>query len=232
MSRHAMTTLLGLAAFSLSTFTLMAPEGGPTAEFGEGQGLGAFKTPFLGSLKATAAPAADMQKATFANMMGYSGHVTGVHKKDGEAVLLIDSYTGQILPESKHGPDGIPGWATDLGVVMAMLGERALWYAKRVNGQMPEELKAPEVMAFEDLTWLSLNPSDGDETTIDADDEFRMEVLAQVLGINRSEEDGVDTIAGKGLEVYVSSDNTRSEAELAELREAQEERFAATGTGE
>lgn len=216
--------LTGLAAFALATMTMRSPEDGsgaaPTAEFGE-NGLGAFKTPFSDSQKAAAASAQSLGGP----LHGLSGKSIAVHKKDAEGVLMIDALSGVVIL------DGAPEWATDLGLSMAMHSERVLWYTKRI-GSLPDELAKPEVLAFEDLTWFALNPTDGEETVIEADDEFRMEVLAQALDINRSIEDGVDTIAGKGYEIHVASDNTRSEAELASLREAQEERFEKTGTGE
>lgn len=211
----------GLAAmFSLSACVTRSPE----ADFGNGM-VGNFNTPFDKVLPGTPSGA----KASEAITMGLTGKTIAVHKKDAEGILLIDAFTGQVLPDSLQGEGGRPEWATYSGLVMAMLTERLLWHSSRLGGTMSPEQAQPEVLAFEDVTWLALNTEDGEETVIEADDEFRMEILSAALGINRETGDITGTLLA---DIEVASDNTRSAAELAMLEEAQQERFQKTGTGE
>lgn len=154
--------------------------------------------------------------------LGLTGKVALVHKADAEGMLQIDAFTGQVIPGQHDRPD----WAD--GLVIAQLAERHIFYASRLGEKYADEHKSPEVFAFEDLGWLALDMNTGDEVALNADSEFRMEVMATVLEVDR--ESG--NIKGVLAETEVSSDNTRSAAELAALEEAQQGRFAATGTGE
>lgn len=160
--------------------------------------------------------------ATEAVGLGLTGKVALVHKADAEGMLQIDAFTGQVIP----GQHDRPEWAD--GLVMAQLAERHIFYASRLGEKYADEHKSPEVFAFEDLGWLALDMNTGDELTLDADSEFRMEVMGTVLGIDRETGD----IKGVLAETEIASDQLRSAAELAALEEAQQGRFAATGTGE
>lgn len=151
--------------------------------------------------------------------LGLTGKVAHVHKKDAEGMLAIDAYTGQVIP----GQEDKPEWAD--GLVLAQLSERHIFYAARLGKKYAEEHKNPEVYAFEDLGWLALDMETGDETVLDADDEFRMEVIAAVLDIDRETGD----IKGVLAETEVAQDFTRTLAEQQELEEAQAQRFAAAG---
>lgn len=162
--------------------------------------------------------------------LGLSGKVVHVHKKDAEGMLAIDGYTGQVIP----GQHDKPEWAQEAGLVQAMLAERHIFYSARLGEQnYTDEMRNPEVMAFEDLGWLALHTDpahgeDDDEYVIEASEEHRMDVLASALGIDRESGE----IKGVLAETEVASDQTRSAEELAQLQEAQAGRFAATGTGE
>lgn len=155
--------------------------------------------------------------------LGLSGKVALVHKNGAEGVLQIDALTGQVVP----GQHDRPEWAE--GLVMANYAARHIFYAARLGDQnYTAEMRNPEVFAFEDLDWLALNMEDGEEVEIAADDEHRMNVLAVALGVDRE----TGNIKGVVAETEIASDQTRSAEELAALTSAQQERFAATGTGE
>lgn len=163
--------------------------------------------------------------ASDAVALGLTGKIAHVHKKDAEGMLAIDAFTGQVVPGQEDRPD----WAD--GLVLAQLGERTIWYASRLGPKYADEHKSPEVFAFEDLGWLALDMETGEETVLQADDEFRMEVMAQVLGIDRSA-DATGRVMNSLAEVEIANDRVREKAELDALDEAAAGRFAATGTGE
>lgn len=152
--------------------------------------------------------------------LGLSGRVAHVHKKDAEGMLMIDAFTGQVIPDQHDRPE----WAD--GLVLAQLAERHTFYTTRLGANYADAHKDPEVFAFEDLGWLGLNMEDGEETVIAADNEFRMEVIANVLGIDRE----TGAIEGALAEAEVYADDTRSPAELAALEQAQATAFSKTGT--
>jgi hypothetical protein len=87
-------------------------------------------------------------------------------------------------------------------------------------------------MAFEDLGWLCLvdnGTAEPHEAIVQADAEFRMNVVAEVLGINRDADDqtnaeplGADA-SGWSMEQY--SNQTRSQAELDALEAARIQQF-------
>jgi hypothetical protein len=151
--------------------------------------------------------------------LGLTGKVAHVHKKDAEGMLAIDAYTGQVIP----GQEDKPEWAE--GLVLAQLAARHIFYASRLGAKYDDEHKSPEVYAYEDLDWLALDMETGDETEINADDEFRMEVMAGVLGIDRETGD----IKGVLAETEVAMDYTRTDAEQQALEEAQAQRISAVG---
>jgi hypothetical protein len=165
-------------------------------------------------------------------IVGLSGKKIAVHKKDMEGVLEIDALTGQVLPEQHDRPE----WAD--GLVLAQLTERHSYYLYRLGPAYPEELKAPDLLAFEDLAWLgaetattdaNIDSEDAGVYELEADAEFRLDTIARILGIERDPDK-----APLGLqdgEVEIMQDNSRTTAEQQAFMDAQEERFsAATGT--
>lgn len=160
------------------------------------------------------------EAARVAPEMGLTGKVALVHKKDHEGMLQIDAFTGAVLPEQHDRPE----WAD--GLALAQLAERHTFYVNRLGPQYADEHKSPELYAFEDLGWLGVNMETQDEITIPADDEFRMDVVAQVLGIDRETGD----VKAALTETEIARDDTRTDAEMRDLLESQKEGFAATGT--
>jgi len=126
-----------------------------------------------------------------------SGLTSLVHKKDHEGTLQIDTHTGYILTPMDERPE----WAE--GLTLAQIAERHKFYGDRLKDHYTAEMAAPEVFAYEDLSWLGareypvdapyINPETGMEEPfeafiIDADEEHRQEVLANVLGFTATEE--------------------------------------------
>lgn len=146
--------------------------------------------------------------------IGYSGQQAVVHKAEAEGVLLIDAVSGWVLPREMHGPEGRPEWAEELGLSVAMLAERGAFYLQH-TGKLPDH---SEAYAFEDLQWLRVDPATEAEAVLKADDEFRMDALATLLGIDREtgEVKGADLV-----EHEIAANNLRSEEELEALDKAQ-----------
>ncbi|MDG4856397.1 hypothetical protein [Mesorhizobium sp. WSM4982] len=156
--------------------------------------------------------------------LGLTGKVAHVHKQDCEGMLAIDAFTGQVILNADT-----PEWAKDLGLVSAQLAERHLFYAKRLGPAYAEEHISPEVYAYEDLGWLALvdDGTEANETVYSADDEHRMNVVAQVLGLDRSADASEEANMGGNVlaEMEIASDMTRTQAEADALAEATHKQF-------
>lgn len=190
----------------------------------------------LANLVAFAAPdlpAVNRPSAPPAGPLGFTGKLTPVHKKDAEGAIEIDTYTGQVATPA----DQRPTWAD--GLAMANLAERHKFYIDRIgNEAYTQDHAVPELLAYEDLEWLAVAMEDGlaedgserragDEMILAADAEFRQDVLAAILGIDRDEGD----IEGAQVSVEIAADTKRTEGQMADFRQAQEEGFEqATGT--
>lgn len=159
-----------------------------------------------------------------APLLGLSGQVALVHKKDSEGAITIDALSGQVIP----GQEDTPEWAS--GLVCAQLAARVLWYTNRLGEQFAKAHEVPEAYAFEDLDWIGVDEDSGDTVNIAADDEHRMEVLASAIGeVDREE----GTIGGTKAEAEISADRFRTDDEQAALEKSQEHGFnQKTGTGE
>lgn len=144
-----------------------------------------------------------------------------VHRKDEEGALIIDAHTGKITQPA----DEVPAWAN--GLAVALLAERHGFYTQRLGTGYTDAMKTPDLLAYEDLGWLATG-EDGEAVEIEADDEHRREVLAEVLGIDRSA-DAFDT---KSLgEVEIAMDRNRTPEEMAAFEHSQTAGFAEkTGT--
>jgi len=162
-----------------------------------------------------------------APLVGLTGKVVNVHKQGEEGMLAIDAYTGQVIMN-----DDTPEWAKDLGLVVAQLTERHVYYGHRLGKAYADEHQSPEIMAYEDLGWLCLvdnGTASPHEAVVPADDEFRMNVVAQVLGLDRNADDQTNAepmgedASGWTMEKY--SNQTRSQAELDALEAARIQKF-------
>lgn len=118
-----------------------------------------------------------------------------VHK-EGEAAILELSKSGRVVTEGFNKPE----WAGQ--VVLAVLHERNEFYSKRLGGELAEPLLNTNVINFDDLCWVALD-AEGEEVELIADVEFRNNVLASVLGVDRETGD----IDGAVAEHYIERDN-------------------------
>lgn len=138
-----------------------------------------------------------------------------VHKADHEGVLLINAYTGVIQQPLDERPEWSDGLST------ALLAERHGFYTQRLGAQYADEHKLPEAFNYADLGWIGLD-SEGEPVELDADPEYRMEVLGEVLGLDR--ENGAFTKTTLA-EVELAMDRERTEGEVAAFEGAKEQGF-------
>lgn len=136
-----------------------------------------------------------------------------VHKTGHEGAIEL-SANGRVLTDLNERPE----WAHGLGA--AMLFERTKFYTDRV-GPVASEHLAMNVIDMDDLSWVAFD-HEGDEVEVLASNEFRMETLATMLGVDEEGE-----IHGAIAEYTISRD-TSWEEEAHQDKNA--ERNERTGT--
>jgi hypothetical protein len=152
-----------------------------------------------------------------------------VHRQDAEGALIVNALTGQIAQSIDERPEWSDGLAT------ALLGERLQWWTTRLGAQFTEEQKFPQAIAYEDLGWLVVSEDGESIVETDADVEFRMDLLANYMGLNRAapvgSEEATHTKGTILAEVEIGMDQARTEHEASALEEAQTQGFdTKTGT--
>lgn len=100
-----------------------------------------------------------------------------VHKEGAEGSLQVDAYTGLIKTPLIQRPD----WAE--GLTNCLLQERTVFYQKRLG---PAYKGQESALAFQDLSWLGLDAEQA-ECQLDADSDYRSDVVAKALGIDRED---------------------------------------------
>lgn len=169
--------------------------------------------------------------------IGATGKTIIVTKQGHEGAIEVDAFTGIVL-----NPNDSPEWAE--GLTNALLAERHIFYTSRLGGLYVEAMKQPEAMAFEDLAWVHvreldepvLNPETGlwdhvELTQLDADHEFRMNVIAETTGIAGDIDLEKGTFGPDAITQAIALDNERDAAELAAMDEAAAEGFGKVATG-
>lgn len=116
-------------------------------------------------------------EATTHAVAGLDGKPVMVHKKGEEGALIIGSLSGRIIQPLMERPD----WAE--GLTVALLAERHEFYVSRL-GTAPGE---SPMLHFEDLGWIGVD-AEGEALELTADSEFRMDVLAETLGVIRTDD--------------------------------------------
>ncbi len=105
-----------------------------------------------------------------------------VHKVNEEGALVLDAITGRITTPLDERPE----WSD--GLAVAMFNERDQFYSSRLGDKYTAEHKHPEMIAYQDLTWLGAGENEGEAVEIEADADYRMEVVSEILGIDREGE--------------------------------------------
>lgn len=169
--------------------------------------------------------------------IGTSGKTVIVTKQGEEGGIEIDAFTGIVM-----NPNDNPEWAT--GLANALLAERHIFYSTRLGGLYTDELKQPDALAFEDLSWVHVTELDEPRkneqtglmehvelTQLDADHEFRMSVIAEVTGIAGDIDLEEGTFGKDAITASIARDNMRTAEELASMEQAGREGFKAVAEG-
>lgn len=123
-----------------------------------------------------------------------------VHKEGDEGTLTIDALSGAIVTELDQRPD----WAD--GLVAALHQQRLSWYELRLGAESAafKAIKDADAIEYADLDWLGISEDTQDEITIEANPEYRSEVVAKALGIDTMEGE-----LGAGITAEIEVDTKR-----------------------
>lgn len=140
-----------------------------------------------------------------------------VHKEGEEGVIAIDRATGRLLTPLDERPEWTEGLAT------ALVAERLDFYQKRLgDGTTFQQIADAAAIEYSDLGWIGVN-ADGDEIELEANPDYRMDLVANGLGVNRETGDITGTVLA---EHEVSRDNgTRTGDEMRALETSVETGF-------
>jgi hypothetical protein len=117
-----------------------------------------------------------------------------VHKSGHEGVIELTA-NGRVNTDLNERPE----WAHGLGA--ALLAERVKFYTDRIGPEAKSHLDN-NTIDMDDLSWVAFD-HEGDEVEVLASNEFRMETLATLLGV-----DGEGEIHGAIAEKYIAEDTT------------------------
>lgn len=137
-----------------------------------------------------------------------------ITKQGEEGVIEIDAKDGRVLTNS----EALPSWAE--WVVIAMLNERTGWYQQRTGAT----IILGEHESFEDFEWLGLDHN-GDEVHIEADQEFRMAKLADMLGVDLMDIEDAKEFHGQIASAEAEHTYRSQPADEVTLREAERTTF-------
>lgn len=151
-----------------------------------------------------------------------TGKTILVHKEGEEGSIQVDARTGKIVT----GVDDRPGWAD--GLVVALLAERHGFYSQRLGPKYASDHADPSAIVFQDLGWIGVD-AEGEECELEADSDYRMEVVASVLGINREDFESDEQFGATVAEAEIAMDQWRSDSEVALVDESLSQTF---GQGE
>lgn len=135
-----------------------------------------------------------------------------VHKEGEEGALTIDRLTGRITTPHEDRPDWAEGFAT------ALLSERTDFYLKRLgDGKAYQDIADAAAIEASDLSWIGVN-ADGDEIEIEASNDYRMDLVANCLGMDRE----TGELSGEVLASHeIDRENgARSREEMAALEQS------------
>jgi len=138
-----------------------------------------------------------------------------VHYEGEPGALTIDHLTGIILTPNDERPE----WSD--GLAVALTAERAHFYQSRLG----DAYAPPEAVEMRDLGWVAIDPETGEATEIEADADYRMDVLAAATGLSRAPDRALDTAASRAeakiiAEAEIGMDAHRMDDEAAALNDA------------
>ena len=141
-----------------------------------------------------------------------TGRQIMVHKEGEEGALQVDALTGYITTPV----DARPDWSD--GLAVALLQERATFYERRLGPAFSPAMRDATAIAFQDLGWVGVD-EEQEACELSADHEYRADVVAKVLGINREDfEADADHFGPTVAEVEIDlQDRAVSKAEATDI---------------
>jgi hypothetical protein len=146
-----------------------------------------------------------------------------VTKTNEDGAIQIDARDYSIVTPAHERPE----WAD--GIAVASYAERTKWYESRLGTQLPEELRSPEVLNFADLSWIGHDEA-GDEVELDADNDYRMDVLSEILGVDRERVNEDPILNGNVVSVEVDRDYAENPTDEMTLRQVEGLDFSTVST--
>lgn len=143
-----------------------------------------------------------------------------VHKENEEGVLLIDAFSGLVQGDPMERPE----WSA--GLTCALVNDRQEWYTSRLGPLFTAEMQRPQAFNVEDLDWKTIEEDGLTEGDQPHDADYRMEVMAGIAGITRTNDPEVAIHPDASVGVTIARDNLRTDEEVAAFNKAQEEGFA------
>lgn len=144
-----------------------------------------------------------------------------VHHEGLEGTVEVDALTGIVLTNADERPE----WAN--GLTCAALQERVGYYfgteknAPRLDrSRFEDKIIGADLIDFQDLGWVAV-AEEGDVVELEANDEFRMEQVASLLGIDRTNFNAAST----EYELEIVNDVSRSADDVAVLEDIQQAIF-------
>ena len=104
-----------------------------------------------------------------------------IHREGAEGALAIDSLTGKITTPINERPD----WSE--GLAVADLAERHGFYSTRLGPDFAAQRLLDNPIDYRDLGWVGVDAT-GELLEIEADSEFRMDVIAEATGTVRTDD--------------------------------------------
>ena len=146
-----------------------------------------------------------------------------VHKAGEEGGLVIGSLSGRILTPIMERPE----WSE--GLAVAKLADRVQFYETRLG----KDVTGDKLIAFEDLGWVCVDAV-GEEYEQEADSEYRMNAIAEAVGIVRVDDIDLESTEDlPGQQAYILTDESHdyghSEAAAVDFTEAHEAQKKAVG---
>lgn len=135
-----------------------------------------------------------------------------VHKDGQEGGIHIDA-TGKVITKADDRPDWADGYA------QALLDERKDFFTARLGAVGAESLLAADIMAADELGWLAVD-AEGSEVEVEADGEYRMNLIAKAMGIDLTDieqERNFKTAIAQADVDHTYSTRPTEEATLAEV---------------
>lgn len=141
-----------------------------------------------------------------------------IHREGEEGGFEIELQGNGKTAKVATPPNELPDWAINEQIVSADMGERKEFYERRVGAEgYTDILGKEEAIQFQDLKWTAVD-NEGDLVIIEPNHSWRLENLADILGLDTSAE-SFDTMDHDAMVVADYLANPTDEQTLAEAEQ-------------